>query len=468
MALPEFGDQNPTAAEFAAGLFTTAASLPELERQSWAAGIMRQAIMPQRDSMVRFARPLARSNGNFTGGMGVPIHIMPGMNGDNGTQFTYAVEGIRISEPNFNVQARRETMGSSVAFGSGQINIHYIDDMGVNVGTGIKQHDGLSRRDLAYRNLQDWHTSLMDEILRIPMAGRRGTGGGWYAFPETESGTIPNDPTDAQLMAGQPMAVKQMFRGKNALKAAKDGTVLRVGGGDSSDDISAADFLKAIDISRAEAAINTTSAARHEFPFPKIDTALARLAPAMGDGGSPVDYLMFASGEALQKMKTDDNKTNTFSFMDWHRQLAASNKPMSAVFWSNLMTNIGGIGIIKEPRKWPVWPSSSDAAITLQRSVIVGADCVRFAFGTEPWEDLTTKLGRGGMVSMGRDLVALGQMWKPFTSNDNGGLMQNYFCAAHLGAKQNWLKHPQTGEEHHHGWFAIEHSVESVRVDEQF
>ena len=465
MALPVAG-QNPPAAEYAAGMYAPQIAHAELERQAWVAGLMTQAVMPSAHSLVRFARAMPRGNTNFKGDKGVPITILPGMGAEEGTKITYAIRGVLINTPNFDVKARRETMGNPVQFGKGQMEVFYIDDQGMNVGTGITQHDGLSVRDAAYAALQEWHTSLMDEMLRIPLAGRRGVGGGWFAFPETEGpeNTDANLTADQRLQMVQPEAVQNMFRGLNVLKAPKEGSGLWVGGGSDDSAIAASDFLQALDISQAEAAINTVTAARHEFPFPKIDTIPAGIVKPLGGSGSPIDYIMFASGEAVQQMKTEDND-HSFSFLGFHRELASSGMAASAVFWSNLTFNIGGIGIVKEPRKWPVF---NVGALKVQRSVIVGADCVRFAFGTAPWEDLSPKLGRGGMVSMGEDLVHLGQMWKTFNFNDNGGLQQNYFCAGYMGAKQNWLQHPATGEEQHHGWFHLTHSVKSVRADLEF
>lgn len=446
----------PNTGAFASGLYGPNVGRTELDREAWAAGIMKQAFMPNADNLIRLARPLMAGQAGFDGDTGLPITIMPRFSPQMGTKLTFAVRDVRIAQANYNSQARRETLGTQFQWGSGTIEIFYCDDGAVHVGSGDMQHDNLSRKDAAQALLQEWHHNFIDEILRIPLYGRRGIGGGFYAFPETETG--------AGSSAVQPSDVQEFWRGENVLPGYADGTQIFAGdANDSEDDLSGAVYIRAKDISRLQRFLGTISTARNEFPFPKINLN-SQMAQSVGVSGQKIDYILMMGGEQAETLKEDTGAG--FTFMQFHQQLAASSMPKAAIFWSNMEGNIGNIGIVVESRKWPVHNNDSGTGEPVSRAVVMGADCVRMAYGANKWE--TIGAANRMQVSIGRNLSVLGKMWEAIKSPVNEGAAEKYYCRCYLGTKRNRLHHPKTNELLDYSWAALVSNVKSVRPDSEF
>ena len=446
------------------GLYAPASQPIALLRQHWLSNIMHQAMSPSHDSLIRLARALPQGNARFLDDRGVPFTIMPHLNGEMGTKVTYAISDVKIGAPNFEIDAKRETLGTPVQFGHGTVEIFYLDDAGMTVGTGAAvQQDNLRRIDAAQRMNAEWHRQLLDEIIRIPFYGRRGTGGGFQCFPEPEigSGVLGK----AGSTVEQPEAVKAFWRGENVLRGPEDRNIIYAGGThDDENDLNGSAYLTAKDISNAGAAISTRTSARNEFAMPRIRPPQG-MEGIKTFGNCQIDYLLFIGPEAAQNLKLDDTGDG-FTYGGFHKQVAASGQPSASMFFSNWMGNVNNIGIIVEPTKWPVHKTTSDQNV--QYGVISGADTVRVAAGVQPWEDLSKQARDHGFQPMSAGMNKFGAMWQTKTSTPNEGMSQKFFCHAFLGTKQNILVHPKTREEMHHGWFAIAYNVNSVRTDGEF
>ena len=445
----------PNTGAFNAGFYNANAGLAALDHEVWAARVMTQSMKPTSDNLVRLADNLPMGSAAFEGDRGVPFTIMPAFGAKEGTKITFAISDVRIARPNYNQNARRANMGTGLALGKGTLEIFYVDDGSTRIGTGNMQQDGISRKDIALEETARWGGHFIDELLRIPLYGRRGIGGGYHAFYDTETGNGDD--------AVQPEDVLHQWRGENTLPPYRNGTI-HIAGENNTDEngLSGTDFLRAVDISRLTAAIETVSPARNEFPFKKVSVPSSMKASTFG-GMPDLDYILFISGEHLETLKKDTG-AGGFNFMNFHSQLAASNNPMAAVFWSNLAGNVGRTGIVCETRKWGVHTNASGHAVSY--AVLAGADCVRFGYGTAGWEGI----GAANRMPMklGPTLQKFGRMWECVKSAANEGFDEVFALRGYIGTKRNRLMHPKTSELLNHSWAAIAANVQTVRADGEY
>lgn len=438
------------------GLFTEGSVQSPLFRQAWDSHIIKQGIYPSANSMVRFARikGMQHSTEDFMSGSGHPICVLPGMGSKHGTKITIAIEDIRIAAANYDESARREPLGTTIRYGYGTVEIFYVDDAGIIPGSGNMQHDDLSRVKTAQNQIAQWHYSHVDECLRIPIIGRRGIGGNFFAFPYPEK-------ENAQRKWEQPDEVKKFWRGENRLQEPSHQFFPNNRDGESS--IVAGDRITARAIHGFSLYLSTMSAARQEFPVRDLNLAKQVARDIGGAGGGQAKRIMLISTEMANDLTKDNSQTDAYSYMNFHKELAGSNTPFSSIFWSNMLGSVGDTVLVRE-HKWTAHYNAN--GVLVQRAVVLGADAILMAFGTSPWEQISG-VPKNVTVKHGKMLGALGRTWRMISSPINQGQSQKYYSSTYMGTKVNRLVHPTNEDEQDLSRAVMTVACESVRPDSE-